>query len=223
MTCNICGSKEFVEFRGRPNERCAQCRSLARHRVGVEVYKLFLPAEQYGSDCRVLHFAPEACLHDRLKEQFGSGYVTADASPHLYPHAQCLKMFLPDDLQMFPDGYFDAILHNHVLEHIPGTYKDHLQGFARVLKPGGPMIFSVPGPYLDRQTEEGGELLSSDSERLEKFLQEDHYKVFGKDFVEFLEAMPGGELLPDGITDELRQRISVRRGKAPYFVWRKSE
>jgi len=81
------------------------------------------------------------------------------------------------------------------------------------------MIFSVPGPYLDKVTVEGGELLASDEERLEKFLQEDHYKLLGADFVEFLRNMEGGELLPDGITPEVREVLSVRPGKAPFFIW----
>lgn len=83
------------------------------------------------------------------------------------------------------------------------------------------MIFSVPGPYLDRPSVEGGEHLASDAERLENFLQEDHYKMLGADFVEFLRNMEGGELHFDGITPEIREQLSVRPGKAPFFVWQK--
>lgn len=83
------------------------------------------------------------------------------------------------------------------------------------------MIFSVPGPYMDRKTEEGGEDLPSDAERLARFRQEDHFKLFGSDFVDHLRAMAGGQLVPDGMTDERRAQIAVRPGKAPFFIWRK--
>ncbi len=171
---------------------------------------------------RVLHLAPEPCLHPVLAREIGSGYICADASPERYPHADCLKLFFPDDFRIFPDGYFDAILHNHVLEHIPGHYGDHLVSFIRLLKPGGQMIFSVPGPYTDRQSIEGGENLATDAERLEKFLQEDHFKLLGADFVAFLHELPGGRVVPDGIDDEMRAKWNVRPKKAPFFIWRKN-
>lgn len=167
--------------------------------------------------------APEASLSNVLSERYGAGYVTADPLPDKYPHAQSLKLFFPEDYSVFPDGYFDVILHNHVLEHIPGTYKDHLPEFARLLANGGTMIFSVPGPYYDQETREGGENLPTDKERLEQFLQGDHFKLFGGDFVEFLEKMPGGELLQDGIDDEFRASVSVRPGKAKFFIWKKAD
>ncbi|MEZ5791159.1 MAG: class I SAM-dependent methyltransferase [Nitratireductor sp.] len=220
MHCNICGGTEFEAYRGRPNERCRQCGSKARHRIALEVYeKLLFPLA--GEGAKLLHLAPEKFLHPVLKERFGAGYVTADASPERYPHAEPVKLFLPEGFSMFAAAEFDAIIHNHVLEHIPGHYKDHLAGFVNWLKPGGLMILSVPGPYMERQTEEGGEHLSSDAERLEKFLQEDHFKCFGADFVETLRNWPGGRLLPDGISDEQRAELSVRPGKAPFFVWQR--
>lgn len=171
---------------------------------------------------RVLHLAPEPSLYPWMSGQIGAGYICADASPELYPHAGCLKLFFPDDFAIFPHGYFDAIVHNHVLEHLPGHYGDHLLAFSMLLKVGGKMIFSVPGPYLTRQTEEGGENLASDAERLEKFLQGDHFKIFGADFVEFVAQMPGGKLLDDGIDDQLRAKLNVRAKKAPFFVWQKT-
>ena len=223
MTCNICGSEKFSSWRGRPDELCNDCGALARHRVAFDVYQIHLfTLEEEKKSLKVLHLAPEPCLHPALDEVIGPGYICADASPERYPHAECLKLFFPKDFAIFPNGYFDAILHNHVLEHIPGHYGDHLMAFSRLLKPGGRMIFSIPGPYKKRLTEEGGENLKSDAERLEKFLQEDHFKMFGADFIEYLRHMPGGSLLPDGITNEIRKKLNVRPNKAPFFIWEKS-
>lgn len=222
MTCNICGSDGFSAWRGRPAEKCDDCGALARHRVAFAVYEHHLfTLEEKEQSLRVLHLAPEPCLQPALDEVIGSGYICADASPERYPHAECLKLFFPGDFKIFPQGYFDAVLHNHVLEHIPGHYGDHLTAFSRLLKPGGRMIFSVPGPYKTRLTEEGGEHFKSDAERLDRFLQEDHFKIFGADFVQFLDQMPGGFVVPDGISNELRKELNVRPNKAPFFIWEK--
>ncbi len=220
--CNLCGSTEFQTYRDRPAEQCVSCGSKARHRVGWEVYrKHLLPLIAEKPEVRVLHLAPEASLYAKLKPALGGGYITSDAAPERYPHAPCLKLFFPQDFDMFPDGYFDAILHNHVLEHIPGHYGDHLRAFTRLLTPGGKMIFSIPGPYRGQKTIEGGEHFETDAERLEKFLQEDHFKLIGDDLLETLDALPGGARVAEGIDDECRATMSVRPGKAPFFIWQR--
>jgi SAM-dependent methyltransferase len=220
-TCNICGSQRFESYRGRPAERCANCGSKARHRVAQDIYeRLVFPLA--SERARILHFAPEEGLHRRLDAVFGTAYTTADLLPERYPHAQALRIALPDGISVFPDGYFDAVLHNHVLEHIPGHYRDHIAGLMRIVKPGGVMIFSVPGPYYDRETEEGGEHLASDAERLARFLQEDHFKLFGADLVRHLEGLASARLEPDGMTDARRVELAVRPGKSPFFILRKA-
>ncbi len=221
MKCNICGASRFVEHRGKPNEKCANCGAKARHRIALAVYQthLFDTVEQVAGP--VLHLAPEKALSGVLDKRLGERYEPADASPERYPHVQCKRMFFPDDFAAIAEDHYTAILHNHVLEHIPGSYKDHLAAFVRILKPGGKMIFSIPGPYMDRLTREGGEMLATDRERLEQFLQEDHFKMFGSDFVDHVKSIEGGSLIPDGVTDDIRASLAVRPGKAPFFVWQK--
>lgn len=220
MKCNLCGGEKLVAYRGRPHEQCADCGSKARHRVGWLVYERHLfPALEARKAAKVLHMAPEAALHDLLQARIGGGYLTADMAPERYPHARCMRLKFPGDFAVFPDGYFDAILHNHVLEHIPGHYGDHLSAFTQLLAPGGIMIFSVPGPYLDRETREGGEHMASDAERLAAFKQEDHFKMIGRDLLDTLDGLPGGKRFEDGITDAHRAPLGVRPGKAPFFIW----
>jgi phosphoglycolate phosphatase len=219
-TCNICGSQRFEGYRGRLTELCANCGSKARHRVAFEIYeRLVFPLA--AGRARILHFAPEEALHRRLDAIFGPAYTTADLHPERYLHTQALRIALPDGISIFADGYFDVVLHNHVLEHIPGHYRDHIAALMRIVKPGGLMIFSVPGPYLDRDSEEGGEFLASDAERLARFLQEDHFKLLGADFVRHLESLAGVVIEPDGMTDARRVELAVRPGKAPFFILRK--
>ena len=221
-TCNICDGHTFVPFRGRPEEKCANCGSLARHRVGWAVYGRELIGTPLAHG-RVLHLAPEPWLYPRLVEVLGGGYLCADPSPGTYPHAPCLKLSFPQDFDLFPEGYFDASLHNHVLEHIPGHYGDHLAAFTRLLAPGGRMIFSIPGPYAGQSTREGGEHLATDAERLEQFLQEDHYRLFGDDFVPTLQSLPGGSLRMDDLEDADREGLSVRPGKARFYIWQRAD
>lgn len=215
--CNICGGAGFETYRGRPGERCIACGAKARHRIALDVYERHL-FPLAGAGARVLHFAPEAALHPLIEARFGAGYVTADAEPARYAHAMALRLRIPHDLEIFPSGYFTAILHNHVLEHVPGHYGDHLVALLRLLRPGGLMIFSVPGPYMDRDTQEGGERLASDAERLELFLQEDHLKRFGRDFVGRLASLDGARLIGDGMTDARRAELGVRPAKSPFFI-----
>lgn len=220
--CNICNGAAFAPFRGRPNEKCTQCGSLARHRVGWAVYQQELLGTE-NANGRVLHLAPEPWLFPKLRGELSSGYICADPSPQTYPHAPCLKLFFPQDFTLFPDGYFTAILHNHVLEHIPGHYRDHLREFTRLLAPGGKMIFSIPGPYKGQPTKEGGEHLATDAERLEQFLQEDHYRLFGDDFEPTMQTLPGGKFRKDKLSNTDRAALSVRANKAPFFIWQKAK
>lgn len=223
MYCNICDGTAFADYRGRPNEQCTSCGSKARHRVAWDVYQShLLPMFDANPKARCLHLAPEKHLHGLLSSKLGGGYIPADAAPQRYEHADCLKLYFPDDFEIFPDGYFTGILHNHVLEHIPGSYRDHLRAFTRLLAPGGKMIFSIPGPYIGQQTKEGGEHMASDAERLETFLQEDHFKLIGEDLFETLDELPGGQRVEEGVTSKRRAELCVREGKAPFFIWEKN-
>jgi len=222
--CNLCGGTAFQAFRGRDGERCAGCGALRRHRVAYAVYHrlgLFAPRPSPPYGRRVLHLAPEAVLHDRIRDAVGAGYLPADARPEAYGRIQCLRLVLPDGFRLFPAGFFDYVLHNHVLEHIPGSFRDHLAEFGRILKPGGHLIFSVPGPKMSVLTVEGGEHLASDAERLRVFGQADHLKLFGRDLPDFLAGLPGGAFAWDPLSAAERQAIGVAENSNRFLVWRK--
>lgn len=187
--CNICGEKHLLDFRSRKNVLCNKCKSLERHRLvkyTLELLGWLDPNDK--RDKRVFHLAPEACTSSYMSKIFGVGYITSDYNPKKYPHAQCLKLKMPENFEIFPDDYFDLILHNHVLEHIPGDYHAHMEQFHRILKPGGQMIFTIP-LCSSRKTCQGGELMNSDDERLAAFGQKDHYKIFGQDFLNVFKTL----------------------------------
>lgn len=162
------------------------CGSLERHRYCMEVYKQEMVPDPKA---KLIHFAPEECFKELF---FQFDYLPVDANPDIYPWCKPTKMWLPDDLAAVPTGTYDYMIHNHVLEHLPGNWREHLVEFIRVLKPGGKMIFSVPGPIRHGSaTVDGGEHLATDQERLEKFGLRDHFKTFGADLFDFLHSMDG--------------------------------
>lgn len=214
LVCNICGHTDFIEF-GNPvriNARCKNCQSLERHRA---VYHVLLEKNllQLSGYEKCLHMAPEKILHTILLTNYKSGYICTDISPKKYPHAQCLTLSFPDQYQIFPDNYFDLIIHNHILEHIPGDYRSYISELYRLLKTDGRMIFTIPDNYILQgihETKHGGEFLCSDEERTQLFGQYDHVKIFGTDMIEFLRSLyKNVELLIDPRnreSDELKNK-----------------
>jgi SAM-dependent methyltransferase len=193
LICNICGSTEFSDFGVKPraNARCQGCGSLERHRalrhvLGIEGRL----SDRKGVD-RCLQLAPEKVTHDYLAAAYGAGYLPADLSPAMYPYAKCLKLRLPEGFEIFPEGYFQLIVHNHVLEHVPGSYRAHIDEFHRLLQVGGAMAFTIPETGISkgvRETVEGGERLPSDEDRLREHGQGDHVRTFGLDLLDHLAA-----------------------------------
>lgn len=186
--CNICNGTDFKDYGGRKNAMCARCFSMERHRsMRYALECLNLLKKQKSPECRILHLAPEQCTSIYLNTVFGTSYIAADKNPELYPNTKCLKFTFPDDYSIFPKDYFDIIIHNHVLEHIPGSYVHHIAIFHKLLKRCGKMLFTLP-TYSDKKTTEGGEYCVNDQERLNRFGQSDHFKIFGNDFEEIFEC-----------------------------------
>ena len=197
LYCPCCGS-HFISFtKGAFNNRpdcydtkryehirqdviCPCCRSLPRHRILVvwcQQNQASLTAK------RVLYFAPENGM-DRWMKRKGIAVTTAD----LYTVAD-LKLDL-DHIDQ-PSASWDVVFCNHVLEHVP-DYKRALRELYRILKPGGRLICSFPIDMRYETVQEDAALVGDDSpqadrERIRKFGQKDHLRVFGRDSVKLLE------------------------------------
>ncbi len=182
FTCPCCGG-HFRKLRpfGRPareNAWCPKCGSLERHRL-LWLY-LHDRTGLFDDDVRLLHFAPEKVLQDRIAPLPNVDYTSADlASP--------LAMAAVDIVDLpWPADTFDAILCSHVLEHIPDDRRA-MRELLRVLKPGGWAILQVPLDRTRAGTYEDPAIVEPE-DRERAFGQHDHVRVYGLDYADRLEA-----------------------------------
>jgi len=166
---------------GRRNCYCPFCFSTDKERLLL----LFLITEtdifNKKKFRKILHFAPEKNLGSILRSSNNLEYISAD----LYSKNVMIKMDVTDI--KFEDDYFDVVICNHVLEHVPNDRKA-IREIYRVIKPGGWAILQVPISYSLKKTYEDPGIESSES-RLRSFGQEDHLRIYGMDYIKRLEEV----------------------------------
>ena len=159
---------------GRPNAACMTCHSLERHRVAA----LLIPqlVSRTAGEGVVLDIAPYSVLSRFLKETFGSQLVGLD----LDPAADGRSIDLQADITRLPlrSDSVDVVYCSHVLEHVPDD-SAAIREIARVLHPSGFAYVQVPR-RKGGVTEE--RVSASSQERLERFGQADHVRIYGDDF-----------------------------------------
>ena len=130
VECLCCGGswRRMDSHRGRPGARCPRCDALERHRI----LWLFLQRETdlLEAPHRVLHLAPEPVIADLIRNRPNLSYISGDLNP-----GAAMEVMDVTELPR-PDGAFDVVLCNHVLEHIPDDRRAMSELF-RVLEPGG--------------------------------------------------------------------------------------
>ena len=163
---------------GKRNVLCPVCNSSDRTRL---VY-LFLKNKTnlFTKNTKLLHIAPEPQLTQIFRKIKTIDYLSAD----LMMERVMVKMDLTDI--KYYDRSFDAIICNHVLEHIPDDMKAMRELF-RVLKPGGWAILQVPISKTMTETFEDFSVTEPD-EREKVFGQKDHVRIYGQDYVTRLET-----------------------------------
>lgn len=160
----------------RLNVFCPHCMSSDRERL----INIFLKKNNLVySKMKLLHVAPEATLQTFLGNK-NINYFSADLNPELAK----IKMDIRNI--QFPTNYFDAIICNHVLEHIIED-KQAMKELHRVLKPKGWAILQVPySPNLTKTFEDLS--VRSEEEREKIFGQKDHVRIYGVDYTDFLRS-----------------------------------
>lgn len=201
--CNICESTNFVDSNNRKSVQCSNCLSLERHRL------MWILIEQILKDnhnINILHLAPEKCIHNKIKTYPSNKYYATDIRPEKYNN-ECVKMSLTDCVNNLSKNYFDLILHNHVLEHVEGSYIDHTLGLISLLKKNGTMLFTIPRHKFVKKTVESLYSDFSDEIRKKIFGQEDHLKKFSADAFNFLNSY--GKFTSHFFDNKIRTKLNA--------------
>lgn len=170
--CPICGYRgrfaPFGLYAVRPDAECGGCKSLERHRL---LYLCLTQQRPLDGRARLLHFAPEETVTKYVKPLV-ERYETADLFRKDVDHNWNIEAIDA------PDGSFDALICNHVLEHVDCDAA--LAECHRILAPGGIGIFMVPiCEGLDSTYE--NDAADTDEQRWAHFHQTDHVRIFGRD------------------------------------------
>lgn len=172
--CPICGFTGLFRAFGSPprwDALCPSCGSLERHRLFALVLNSTPPILANGA--AVLHFAPEKCSKTLL-QRVGIQYTSADL------HETDVDLELDIEHIDIKDGQYDIIVCSHVLEHV--NDKEALSELRRILKPDGVLIIMVPIVEGCDMTYEDDTITDSKG-RLVHFGQDDHVRVYGRDFI----------------------------------------
>lgn len=177
LKSKVLKTKRVIGGQYRQNSICPWCDSLDRERLIL----LFIQNKKLlKKGMHLLHIAPEKNLQNFLKSK-KINYYSADLKSPLAK--------VKTDIQNIPfeNNFFDAIICNHVLEHIQNDKKAMKEIF-RVIKPKGWAILQVPfSPILEKTFEDNN--IKNPSERKKTFGQEDHVRIYGKDFFKRLKSV----------------------------------
>ncbi len=194
-TCNICHCKikkwrpggnqhqifidnHIIGAGYRPNCNCPVCGVKDKDRLIYFYLNKYTDILKKPST--ILHFAPEILIYKKIKKKCKINknfkYYNGDLDPN---HADMVIDITNID---FPDNEFDYIICNHVLEHVLEEEKAFKE-LKRVIKPTGKIIFTVPVCISNAHTIED-DTITDPQERMSKFCQEDHVRLYGRDITE---------------------------------------
>lgn len=197
VSCPVCQSQfsKFLPYgrKARNNALCPKCLALERHRLMWLYLKQKTPF--FSKPLKVLHIAPELCFIDRFEAQQNLDYITADIESPLAK----VKMDIHDI--PFEEATFDVVFCNHVLEHVKDDHRA-MQEMYRVLKPGGWGIMQIPLFHPLPETTYEDASITNPAEREKAFGQNDHVRLYGKDYPERLRKA-GFQVTEEWLTTEL--------------------
>ncbi len=166
----------------RENCLCPRCYSIDRERL-IYLY-LSKKTNIFSDNINLLHIAPRQSLRKIFKNSQNISYYQGDKYEEGYHYPKDVIELDITELN-FKDNYFDAIICNHVLEHIPNDYQA-IKELYRVLKPTGYAILQVPISLKLNETYEVK--TNTAEERRQLFGQSDHYRIYAKDFADRLQS-----------------------------------
>lgn len=199
VECPICGwhGVSFAASRKprRMNRLCPDCLSSERDRA----LQLWLDRQPVRDGARLLEVAPLG-LVEPVAARLGYDYLSVDLhSPRAKVRGDLCG--LP-----FPTGSVDVIACFHVLEHVPADVVAAAQ-IARVLRDDGTAVLIVPWDQQAATTDE--DLEAGPEERLRRFGQSDHVRMYGRDVSDRFRA--GGLDVTEVLWRELFSSDDFRR------------
>lgn len=212
VACPCCGG-HFRQFlpasTGRQNVVCPRCLSLERHRL---LWLYFQEKHLFVKPLKLLHIAPELCFYRAFRKMPHLDYLTADLDSPLAAVQMNITAI------QYPDNTFDAILCNHVLEHIPDD-RLAMAELYRVLKPSGWAILQSPLDVNRLETFEDA-AVTTPQQRLAVYGHDDHRRIYGCDYAWRLHEA-GFQVSEDSFVDKLDaatvQKWGLRSGEIIYF------
>ncbi len=173
--CPLCGWTGFTFLpvgESRHNRRfggCPKCGSRERHRLAFH-----LLGPMFKPDQVTLHVAPEPIMEKWLRS-LSADYLSIDIEKRAMQQMDLTNLTLPDNSK-------GLVFCSHVLEHVPDDRKAMAEMF-RVLRPGGMAVIMVPigGAVTDEDPS-----VVTPEQRVERFHQKDHVRLYGIDIVERL-------------------------------------
>ena len=180
---------------------CPNCNSLPRHRILCD----YLEHNKQLALSQTLLFAPSPGYELWFKKN-KLNYISAD----LYNKSVDLKIDIQDI--PFNDEKIDFISCDHVLEHV-ADYKLALKELFRVIKTGGIVEITVP-IQLTLDTTYEDPAIKTPADRFTFYGQDDHLRLFGRDFIDNLFKVGFNVTICDG--DNCDPKIIPITGPASY-------
>ena len=170
---------------GRRNAGCWKCNANDKTRLLYTYLIKKAKILEQNKKIKILHFAPESHLSKLFIDSGFINYTCGDLFEEGYHYPDYVNNI--DVLNIpYKDDYFDLILCNHVLEHIPKDIEAMMELF-RVLKNGGKAILQFPISKTLTETLEDFSVVDP-SEREKVFGQWDHVRIYGQDYTKRLES-----------------------------------
>jgi SAM-dependent methyltransferase len=217
VECPICGStySQFLPF-NRPNALCYTCKSLERHRL-VYLY-LKNKTDFFEGPKKVLHFAPEKCLHDVIRQYSNIDYQTADL---MTTYIDAIGV-MPDHVMSvtnikFPDNTFDVVICNHVFELVPDDALG-MREIYRVLKPNGYAIIQGAVNNHLPKTIETQDLSPEERKRIAGAHQ--HVRRYGLDYRHRLATAGFRVEVSDYVKELDYKRYGLMADEEVYVCWK---
>lgn len=153
---------------------CPSCGASDRARLYKMYIDRHIATKRNNEIINLLDIAPDRMLAPRLKKIPNANYRSADI-------AGCGVDDKVDITAMtgYEDNRFDFIICSHVLEHVSDDLRAMKELF-RVLKPGGKAIVMVPILLTINSIDED-ETVIIPAERMSRFGQDDHVRLYSKD------------------------------------------